>query len=76
MVERGHGFGFALEAFRELGLRHLDGDDTIQPRVAGLVHFAHSTMSDQSVDLVRPEFVAGKKRHLDVRAKFSRSGRI
>src|SRR5712691_6123027 len=75
MIQRRHGASLALKTLTELGLGNLDRDDTIEARVAGLVHFAHATRTDGCEDFVRAEFVAGReKRHLGDRAKFSRSG--
>jgi hypothetical protein len=50
--ERGHGSRLVFEACRELGLRKLDGDDTIQPRVPRFVDFTHAAGTDQRVDFV------------------------
>jgi hypothetical protein len=40
-----------------------DGDVTIEPRVGGPPHFAHSAFADTMEDLVRPEPCAGSKCH-------------
>src|SRR2546426_10046245 len=42
MVERSDAPGFALESFAELLIRSFDGNDAIEPGVAGSVHFSHS----------------------------------
>ena len=40
MIQRRDDAGFALEAFAELFLRNLDGDDAAEPRIAGCVDLA------------------------------------
>jgi hypothetical protein len=73
--QRGDGFGFTLEALRELRGGNFDRDVAIQPRVSGSVHLAHAALADGRKDFVRAEFCAGRKRHRVDRAKFSRSER-
>ena len=51
---------FAFKAFRELFLRHFDGDDAVQPRVARPVHLAHAACADGRDDLIGAEFVAAE----------------
>ena len=46
MIQRRHGARFALEAFGELLLGDLDGDDAVEPRVARLPHLAHAARAD------------------------------
>jgi hypothetical protein len=55
MIESGYGSGFALEAFGELLIGSLERDNSIQARVAGLVHFAHATRADGREDFVGTE---------------------
>src|SRR5437016_3975825 len=73
MVQRGHGASFALEAFGELQLGGLDGDDAIQPRIAGLVHLSHASGADLRNDLVGAKFVTYRKRHRSDFTQFTRS---
>ena len=65
MLERGNGAGLALEPRaplrirRHVGRQHFDRDRPIEPRVAGLVDFAHPARAEQREDLVRAEAHAG-----------------
>ena len=52
MIECGDRTSFALESLGVLGLEALDGDDTIDSRVAGFPHFAHSARAQRSGQLV------------------------
>ena len=52
MVERGDGFGFALEAFGELGGGDFDGDVAVEAGVVGAVDFAHAAGADGGLDFV------------------------
>ena len=61
MIQRRHGASFALETLAELFVRNLDCDDSIEPRVARLVHFTHATRADGRNNFVRAEFVSGRK---------------
>ena len=42
---------------------NLQRDNSIQPRVAGLIHLAHPARANRREDLVRAEFVASSKGH-------------
>src|SRR4051812_22602136 len=64
MIQRCNGPGLASEALAELGFGGLDGYDAVQPRVAGLPHFAHATCPDWREYLVRPQLIARSKRHI------------
>src|SRR5262245_7328026 len=55
MVERSDCPSFALESFAELLTRRLDGDDAIEPCVAGLPHFTHSARADLRKDVIRSQ---------------------
>ena len=61
IVERGRGFGFALEPRQvrgvgsELRREHLDRHAPIEPRVARRVDFPHSACADWRQDFVGPE---------------------
>ena len=61
MVQRSDSASFALETLAELSGRDLDRDDTIEPCVAGLVHFTHATRANGRNNFVRAEFVSGRK---------------
>jgi hypothetical protein len=63
MIQRGDGFGFPLEALREMRGGNLDRDFAIQPRIACPIHLAHSTSADGRKYFVRSEFVADRERH-------------
>jgi hypothetical protein len=62
-------------ALAKLGLRNLDRDDALKPRVASLVHLAHASGTDGCENFVWTEFVAWRERHLDELAKFNPSRR-
>jgi len=70
---------FAFEARHAPGVRgkslgqHFDGDVAIQLGVAGAIYLSHAARADGGQDFVVTELLAGRKRHLVVRAKFSRS---
>ncbi len=53
VVQGGHRPGLALEAFAELLGGDLDGDRTVEPRVARPVHLARAAGSDGGEDFVR-----------------------
>jgi hypothetical protein len=63
--------GFAFESaavFRILAAvrqHHLDGDHTIEARVAGSVHLTHSPGAKQRDDLVGPQPSADGQHHLE-----------
>jgi hypothetical protein len=83
MIERRDRPGFALKAGARIFPRsdvfrqHLDSNRPIQPGIAGLVDFAHSTCSDGGKNFVRTEFVAGGKGHIEDRIQSNQStGRI
>ena len=70
MVQAGDGFCFAVEALAQFGAvgemsgKNLDGDDAIEARIAGLVHFAHSARADRGDNFVRAEFCASGEHYL------------
>jgi len=72
IVQRGNGARFVLEAaprFRISGERtgeDLDGDGSIEPRVARTVDFAHAPGAERGDDLVRTKTHAWFERHVDV----------
>ena len=63
MIQRGHGTGFAFEAFAELLAGNLDGDYAVEPCVAGLVDFAHAAGAEGSEDFIGTETCAGGESH-------------
>ena len=73
MIQSGDGSGLALRSLAESFGGRFDGDDAIEPRVAGLVYFAHTTRADGRKDLVGAEFVARRERHVLDLAQFTRS---
>ena len=58
MVQRGHGVGFALEAFRKLLVGYLEGDDAVQPRVASFIDLTHAAGAEGREDFVGAQFGA------------------
>jgi hypothetical protein len=73
MIQRGNGFGFTLETLAEPRAGNFDGDDPIQTRVFGALHFSHTARANGRKDFVRAEFIAGRKQHMTDRAQFSPS---
>ena len=63
MVQRGNRARFTFEPFAEWSVDGFDGDDPIEPRVAGFEDFTHAARADRREDLVRPEARAGNQRH-------------
>src|ERR1700676_1641755 len=63
MIERGDGFGFALEALRELGGGNLDSYVAIQARIARAVDLAHAARADGRENLIGAQVVAGGEGH-------------
>ena len=70
VLERGDRAGLALESRaplrigRHVGRQHFDGDRAIEPRVAGLVDFAHPAGAERREDLVGAEAGAGGESHV------------
>ena len=66
MIERGSGFGFALEAFerlrvvREIVGEEFQGDEAIEARVFGFVDDAHSAAAEFFDDAVMGNCAADK----------------
>ena len=60
MIQAGDCFCFAVEPLAQLGSvgemsgKNLDGDDSVETRVAGFVHFAHSARTDSGENFVGP----------------------
>ena len=60
MVQAGDGARLALEPLAQIRLvsemsrKDLDRDDSIEPRIAGAIHFAHSSRTDGGEDFVGP----------------------
>jgi hypothetical protein len=69
MIELQDAADFAAEAIAKLRVsrenvgQDLDGDDTIQPRVAGFVDLAHTARTERGKDFVRAETTAGGECH-------------
>src|SRR5580658_3577215 len=64
MIQLRYRPGFMLEALAELILGNFDCDVAAEPRVAGAVHFSHSTRADRRKDFIGAEFCAGRQRHI------------
>src|SRR6202044_2371150 len=73
MIQRGDRARLALEAFGEFLSGDFDGHVAAEPRVARFPHFSHTTRADGREDLIRAEFVAHGKRHMQDSAQFTRS---
>ena len=60
MIQAGDGFCFALEALAQFSAvcemrgQNFDGDDSIEARIAGFVHLAHSARTDRGENFVGP----------------------
>ena len=69
MIELQDAADFAAEAIAKLRVSResvgedLEGDDAIQPRVAGFVDLAHATGTERGEDFVRAETTAGSECH-------------
>jgi len=63
MIQSRHRARLAFESLRKSRLRHFDGDDAIEARVAGLEDFAHATRPDGRDDFVRPQACSGIQGH-------------
>src|SRR5579863_8089109 len=69
MVQAGDGFGFAVEALAQISAigkmsgQNLDGDDAVEARVAGAIHFSHSTRTDGGENFVWSKFGARDECH-------------
>jgi uncharacterized protein len=50
-------------AVREVGRENLDGDDSLQPRVAGAIDLSHAAGAERREDLVRAQAGSGRKSH-------------
>ena len=64
VIQGSDGLGFPPESFTELRGAKLDGDCTIEPRVARLPHLSHATFANSGNDLVRAEFCSDGEWHL------------
>ena len=62
VLQAGDSVCFALEPLAQLGVitqmtgQDLDGNKTIQARVASFIHLAHASRADLGENLIRPEF--------------------
>ena len=67
--KRSHGLGLAFETPQRLGIvsgtlgQDLDGNLTVQPRVAGSVHLDHAARADGQDDLIWAESSSNGERH-------------
>ena len=73
MIQGRDGAGFALEALGEILLGDFDSDDPVEARVTGPIHFAHTARTDGREEFIGAESCTSSERHLDDKAKFSRS---
>jgi hypothetical protein len=58
MIQCSDGFGFTLEALRELRVGDFDGHVTIQPWITRAIHLSHTAGPDGREDFVVTEFGA------------------
>src|SRR5271169_2642070 len=64
MLQRGNGFGLALHALFQFGVRgemrrqNLDGNDAVEPGVLGAIDFAHAAYAEERLDFIGAEFSA------------------
>src|SRR5262249_25369521 len=69
MAQAGNGVCLTLEprtprgVVGDAGVKNLEGDITIEPRIAGPIHFAHPTSADRLEDFVGAELSAGSESH-------------
>jgi hypothetical protein len=63
MIQRGDSAGLPVKSFGELLLADLDGHDPVEPGVARLIDFAHSSGADAPDDFVWAEAIAGSEPH-------------
>ena len=70
MIERGQRLCLAGEALQPLRIggkligQHFEGDITIQARIAGAIHLAHTAGPEQAGDFVGTDSRTGGKLHL------------
>ena len=50
---------FSLDTFGKILFGDFDGNDAVQPGIAGAVDVAHTSCADTREDLVRAEAIAG-----------------
>jgi hypothetical protein len=55
----GESFGVPRQSVRQ----HFDRDLTVEPRVLGTVHFAHSARANRGKDLIRTQACSSRERH-------------
>ena len=82
MIDRGHGHRLAAQTLarvrvsRQLARQQLDGNLTIEPRVAGAIDLAHASGPEGGHNLVAAESRAGRKRQTwQTRRILARMGR-
>src|SRR5579859_3577109 len=69
MIERGDCFSFALETLAALRIggemrrQNLDGDASVQARIACAVHFPHPARAERGKNFIRAELGARGQRH-------------
>ncbi len=69
MVERRNATRLLLEAMHSVGVgsnrlgKDFDGDEAVQPGVAGAIYLTHSAFANRREDLVRTEFCAHGQWH-------------
>jgi hypothetical protein len=57
MVQLRHGLRFARKSLRELGLRNLERDRAIEPRIEGFVNLPHAPFTQWPHNLVRAKAI-------------------
>ncbi len=73
MVQRRNGTRLQFESGTMLMLQTFDGDEAIQPGVAGFPHLSHCARADEGQDFVRAEFVAYGEGHGNASDKSTRA---
>ena len=43
--------------------KNLDGDDSLQARIAGAIDLSHPARAERALNLIRPELCAGRESH-------------
>ncbi len=66
MIQGSNGAGFAFEALAKFTLDELDGDDAVQPGIAGFPDLTHAAGADGRNDFVRADAAGRHDRHEDV----------
>src|SRR5260370_25319240 len=69
MIKAGNGARFTIESFAQFGTirkmrrQNFDGNNAVEPCVAGAIHFSHPARTDSGEDFVRSESSSGLHAH-------------